>query len=782
MAITLGGRSAGLGKALGTGISQNLQQNLDMLQNLKTNELLNLQQQKHRKETLDNQTRRASSAWETIFPGESKQTYEAISEMPVEKQFQLFDYLYKQRQQQGQGQIGPQFPQQQQQNPGGILPGMEQQGQGQMQGQQPQQQQYQPSPFELPQAAIARQKAAAAQSNQQATADYRRDKLNQTKELNDRSYTESKEKESRDYYQKLKEKSFSPREASKKAKEVIDIVNSGEANIGAWGGLKPSRYENDATQRLNKLLQQLVVLADSVGDGARSNKLKLQLRQLSKPELRDSGVTIEGLAHDIIESADKLSKDYYTAKNVVKDRGYIPGNLQDVVAVGTGKTKKNPNENSEEVKEKKSKRYEPELSETQKHRKNQTGIGRLAEAAYGLVSAPIKSGLELLATAGKSVDVGRAFRDNAENFLGRPLTAQEKKQFDDMDSAKPFVSELHELEKKYLPADYGKPRGTVERIIQDVAKDLPFMFTIPGVSLAGSIGRSVASNTVAAGARGLGLGKLGEAASGATAGILFEAVRGGFNPRKLRKLGETIYKKDYPAARKAAQSIPKQVATDVEKHIQSDINKLTKGNSGLFGEEAKMIHRELKKVDNNINFGKLSVQDAWDQKRHLNKLLGSDKLSKEGNKYIKNAVGSLNGFLKETGTKFPKFGVPFERADDLYKGLHAPSKFRAILEKYTDLEALIKDPLAKTALLFQGVGKPLRSAAVAGGALAAREVMRTVDFLTKSRHARQIYKDIFDHAATNDKAALATSLKHFNTEAENFSKSHGYKRPEKKKK
>jgi hypothetical protein len=135
--------------------------------------------------------------------------------------------------------------------------------------------------------------------------------------------------------------------------------------------------------------------------------------------------------------------------------------------------------------------------------------------------------------------------------------------------------------------------------------------------------------------------------------------------------------------------------------------------------------------------------------------------------YYKRAVGSLNDTIQNAAQKNPEFGESWNRAEELFKSINAPSAIRKIIEDNTDLEKILHSPLAKILTLgsFGYGAKALKAIPVA---LAARTALRAYELYSRSPHARKILSDIGKYALDDNKKALAFSLRKLEKEVEEF--------------
>jgi hypothetical protein len=330
-----------------------------------------------------------------------------------------------------------------------------------------------------------------------------------------------------------------------------------------------------------------------------------------------------------------------------------------------------------------------------------------------------------------------------------------------------YRPEVEKLVERYVPKDYLKPRHVGEKILHGIAQDLPIILATAGAGALPAIGRSASSNTAMKTAEEIGLGPLGQLVAGSIGGSGFDLFRRGGTPGKLRATASDIMKKDYD---KAAAIAPKltENAQELEKNIG---NLRVQAINTLPLDIAKKANKELARLDSAIHNGKINVNRAWNFKKLFNKLAYNSDTNEALIPLYKKAGAYLNDVLESASKSSPDFGKYYNRAEDLYLGLKAPSKLRRILEENTDLEKLLTSPLAKLGL-FGAATKPLAAGKAALNALSVvpitKYTARSVDFFTKSKTARQLFNDILKDALSDNKASLASNLTKLNNEAEKY--------------
>jgi len=245
------------------------------------------------------------------------------------------------------------------------------------------------------------------------------------------------------------------------------------------------------------------------------------------------------------------------------------------------------------------------------------------------------------------------------------------------------TTETHRKNLEPLTGEYLKPQNKIEKWADEVVEDTtalmnPFKIAQKGISkgvkffrnLAKSIGANVAGETT-------------------------KQVSGNENAGTYTKAGslfllslldqESAAKQVAKLYNQAEANLPvnaKTNAINLANKLDTLENKITKKRpiENLSPPE-KFVVDQIKKVNNLIQNGEISVEQAIAQKRSLNKELST--LYKEVPKHsdqknVKNMATQINGYLRESigdyGKKNPKFYKPYKDADQAF-GTLANSHF-----------------------------------------------------------------------------------------------------------
>lgn len=394
------------------------------------------------------------------------------------------------------------------------------------------------------------------------------------------------------------------------------------------------------------------------------------------------------------------------------------------------------------------------------------------ESWLGSLLRNVTRGAERIAEAPAVLtDISSSLQKSAINKLApkQNISPEKREELDvALRKGQPTSEEFRETIGSELPKDYLKPRNKGEEVLDLVAGDLPFILGAGTSPLWAKLARSAASNIGIKSAESAGAGKLGQFLGGAAGGIGFDAIRKGAFPGNIRKIVKSTMKKDYSKAEKLASPLVEN-AQNLENSLRDELTTLSSGASKLPSELEKEVKKQFLKADKDIFQGKINISKAIDRKQHFNSLF-KEETNKQAREYYRRAVGSLNKTIQSAAEKNPEFGAYWNRAEDLYKSVNAPTVVRQILEEYTDLKKILKNPVSQiltTGISWQLGG--LRGAAIkTGTALGLRTMARAAEMYSRSPNARKILKDIAKESFDDNRHALALSFKKLNKEADEF--------------
>ena len=312
-----------------------------------------------------------------------------------------------------------------------------------------------------------------------------------------------------------------------------------------------------------------------------------------------------------------------------------------------------------------------------------------------------------------------------------------------------------------LTNEYLAPQSVPEKYIQRLAQYAP-------VAATGGLG-SLARTAIGAGAA-TGVGEAGFSEPIQDIAQLFTELavspyQRGFKPFKTRSETIPLKEKLYETAKSEVQKIPIQDASNIESFINKELNNLS--HSGLDESGRKLAKSELKNLSKDIPGGKITADNLWESKKHINSLISGELSKKDPNKKLvqlyERTVGTLNKDLDKVVKEYPKFGVPFSRAEDYYKGLDTPGTLRKALEKSTNIKQLFNDHPALTILSTLGAFKSGHSNKLLAGYIASfplKEIVKSYELFTKSKQIRDLgVKIAKDIAKDSVKSAINTTLK-----------------------
>jgi len=364
------------------------------------------------------------------------------------------------------------------------------------------------------------------------------------------------------------------------------------------------------------------------------------------------------------------------------------------------------------------------------------GATRASEAALGL-PGDITSGLLGLANKG------------IEKFTGKP-----SQMIQDVRESLPTSQYIREnVTSKIINPKVSEPQGKIEQFVDDLIGDMVSLAApIKGKSLSplSTFSRAFAGNISKEAATALGIGEGGQeiAKIGAMTLAGFPGTR-----RSILKAKDSSYK----VAEQLADTAKDINANELVKDVQSVIKEVRKRDlpgSKFIQDRALGILKHVKKTKKGL---KISVKDAWNAKKDLNKYFKTD-IPVGSQEYLKNLVC----ITKEAVKKFdnPEFLQNFNFAEEIETALNNRSRIGNFLEKHVSIDSLKKNPLAKSLLLggvvkYGGAGTAAQAIA---GSVGAREAARVIDLLRESPEAQRIYGTILSDSLLHNSKNLARDI------------------------
>lgn len=332
----------------------------------------------------------------------------------------------------------------------------------------------------------------------------------------------------------------------------------------------------------------------------------------------------------------------------------------------------------------------------------------------------------------------------------------------------PTSENVREYVTKPLTGEYLEPQGNGEEFYDQIIGDaasllIPLKGKVPFVkAIGGALTRSAAGNTAQWAAEQVTDSPL----VGATAKIGAMALAGTYGGRKeLTKLKDQSYKKAY-------SNIPAKAKFDFRPEKQK-IDKLSQ--SLLKGDrpDKKFILDRLNAIDNVVEGGKGSIQQAINLKQDWNKYLSDPSLSRSSRDYIKQAVGIVNDGIRRYGKTNPKFLKAYQTAEELTGALQSTNYIQKALSKHPALRDHVSNPLIQKLLwggAFAATSQTSVPALVGAGAtaLGIRESAKVYQLLSRSPIAQKYYKDVVQSVLKNDTKAIAKNLSKLDKVANDF--------------
>lgn len=302
--------------------------------------------------------------------------------------------------------------------------------------------------------------------------------------------------------------------------------------------------------------------------------------------------------------------------------------------------------------------------------------------------------------------------------------------------------------------DYLTPQTKFEKFADDIIEDTALLWNpaAKGTQLVSKVPKLVRNFGKAIGANLGGLG-VEEMTGNKTAGDL---TKGGLlflsslldQPSVYKQVGE-LYK-DAEAGINASSFMDVNRDTGKLRNISDQI---TKGRPiKNLSENEKWVIDQVDKVKSLIKSGKLSVEQAWAQKKSLNQELQKKiyDIPWSQRKSIRNQAKQVNGWLSDQLGKYahqnPQFGKPFQAAEEAF-GTLAKSNFISGWVK----DNLKSTPLTHGLIYLFGKGAAIGAAPLAGVAQLTKLIYR----IGASPTLKNMYGKALKSAAEEDTKAFA---------------------------
>jgi hypothetical protein len=382
----------------------------------------------------------------------------------------------------------------------------------------------------------------------------------------------------------------------------------------------------------------------------------------------------------------------------------------------------------------------------------------LPDLAAGIADIPLLAarGIGNLLTSG-----GAETRDPLTNLL---VSLGEKIQGAGIPTS---GEEVKQLITKQFPESYQQSiehPNFISELIQKSSRVLPAALATGGTSLAAQvpvIGGILPEVTL----KRLGAGPGWQ---------LLANLVGSFGTAWLQKVGSASnIEKMANTAEKALYKEAGTVAPNVYANVEPITNAINTAEQ-IASESTLGVYNdvlpELLDIQNKLQMtgGRIPVANLQSAKRKVNQLIGStggwlkkfDPIEQRKREIYGNVLGAIKGELTETATTHPEWGVPFFKAEELHRATNAKGIIRDIMKKVEPSEIATIAPLTKK--LLSGAFGSLKGAAKTAawgltGGLAAKEMMKYYDMLSKSPQIRQmVFQMTADAAEHNVPSFLGT--------------------------
>lgn len=324
-------------------------------------------------------------------------------------------------------------------------------------------------------------------------------------------------------------------------------------------------------------------------------------------------------------------------------------------------------------------------------------------------------------------------------------------------------SQITQGVEQLLPEGYLQPKGNFEEWLDKVYSDVPTLIATQGSSIPLGLARSAVSNAAIQKVQKDGGGPIKQLLAGLVGGAVTDFAGKGLNLKGLKQKAETVRKDSYAQATPAAKQLNVD-AQDLRKSVY-DLGEELQDLQGTFPSKgSKTALQYVRNLQSDFNPNNtLNVKTAWDRKKQLNRLLREKKVPEGAIVEVKRMSKDLTDWLNKISPSYPEFGIPYQRGEDLTRGLRIEGTATKLLNKTA------KSPWSKIALAVgSGIGSiatgnPATLVKILGGGIAAPKAAKKVsefwDFVSNSKEVQGWMKDIALQSAQGDTASLANTLR-----------------------
>lgn len=378
---------------------------------------------------------------------------------------------------------------------------------------------------------------------------------------------------------------------------------------------------------------------------------------------------------------------------------------------------------------------------------------------------------ELLGSVGGvAKQVGYGGVEALSSLLGFPGYLQEVTsgpQFEQIGKQEARFPRSQEISEFLLRGKRPQPQGTAEETASRFGGNAVISAALApvtgGLSLipaaAGAVGAQAGKEIVGEGWPEIIGGLLGNVGT--------DFVKKGFQGfiKSARTEGSKLQKQYYNEAKPFAAAI-KLPSSDVSKAILS-VEK--EASEKLPVSALKQFRSDIRPLEHLLKSKEISLDKVWNEKIRLNSAIRElENPTPLLKRYYNGTLKSLNTVLQDYGNKNPKFGVPFNEAEDLTRGLNSISTLRKVIEENTDLEKLFSKGGKSAKYLAGGLAAgsyfnptklALTTAVGIPGALATRSALRGYDLFANSSQGKKLLAKSLEEAAFGDVTGLAHTLR-----------------------
>jgi hypothetical protein len=159
---------------------------------------------------------------------------------------------------------------------------------------------------------------------------YQQEKLGEQRKSLELQRERSESAEAKEYLSSLRKRVEPATDLYETVNEVKAILQNPNLQIGPIKSLVPSSFQNSETQALVSKLNEIVTKKSQLGKGVPS-KMRLQLEQLSKPQIWQRPETIKKLINSLATDLEGTLLEDDIKNDIIEKMGRTPRNLESLV-------------------------------------------------------------------------------------------------------------------------------------------------------------------------------------------------------------------------------------------------------------------------------------------------------------------------------------------------------------------------------------------------------------------------------------------------------------------